>query len=621
MRRIMLLLMLIIPFAYAECVEPTNKMVINESIQLCTDVYNLVDGIRIAANDVELDCNGATINGSHIDDSIGIFAQEVASIKISNCKVSGYRSGIYLTRIEDSLVKDNYLSKNGYGIYLFQTLDLKLEENYIFENIYDGIALDVATENLILRNEIYRNKYGIYSYPNCTDNEYLENLVSNNTFGLFIVQGFQNFYKDNTVEINKRNGIHLLASNNEHIENNIVRDNEWSGFVVDRSKSNIFVDNVVNENKKTGIFIVNKSRDNIYTGNLIKKNWIFSVYLDESAYNNSIFGNEIYGTDIRDTTNATKNFFCKDELMNRYYDDATGPGCLAAPIIRNDTINISNDTIKLPVNITIDPILISQKVIETMIQGSRIDDIIQEIGLASSNLDLFKELYENTINNIRLKKKLSVVEVFLNGTRQNHTRISLIVEPNQTMYNLSVYEKVPDDVDEEDIEFGNKNYTKVNDYVYLWNFTVLDNPVNLSYVIKKLINGEPITFPLAQRVGVKKEVTVINETPVPPVEPIQPVEPEPMEETPDSSFIGMILMILLAILVLIVVMVLFFKRSMKHVGLPHHDESEIRQMVGYVNGQMSRGVTLENMKAYLINLGYDQAYINEILKRINEYRT
>jgi len=616
MKKIILLLVLILPFAYAECVVPTNKMVINESIQLCTDIYNLTDGIRIAKNNVELDCNGATLNGTHADDTIGIFAQEVANIKIINCKVTGYRSAIYLTRAEGSIVSDNYISGNAYGIYLYETITTKFTENEVFDNIYDGIALDLAKDNEVLKNSIYNNDHGIYSYSNSTDNEYRDNVVRNNTFGIFIVQGKQNYLKDNTVERNSKNGIHLLGTNNEHVENNVIRLNDWSGIVIDRSKSIIFVDNVINDNKKTGIFIVNKSRDNIFTTNLIKKNWIYSIYLDDSAYNNTIFDNEIHDTDIKDITNATTNYYCKDSLMNKYYDDANGPGCLPPPVVKNET------------PISFDPILISQKAIETVLQGARIDSIIEEVGLATSRLDVFKELYENTIGSLRLKKRLSVIEVFLNGTRQNHTRISLIIVPNETMYNLSVYEKMPEEVYETDIEFGNNNYTKINEYVYLWNFSVLDTPVNLSYVITKLINGEPITFPIAQRVGVKKKIivetvnetvindTVINDTPVM-NETIQPKnDTVEKPQKPDSQFMGMILMVIFAILVLVVVMVAFFKQSLKHSGLPHHDAEEIRQMAGYVNNQLSRGVTLDNMRAYLVNLGYDKGYIEEIMKRI-----
>jgi len=620
--RWILLLVLILPFAYAECVVPTNNMLINESIQLCTDIYNLTNGVRIADSDVSLDCNGATLNGSHAEDTIGVFAQEVGDIKIFNCKISGYRSAIYFTRVESSMVYDNYLSRNAYGLYLFETITSKFNENEIFNNFYDGIALNLATDNVLTKNSVYGNEHGIYSYTNSTDNQYRDNVVWNNTFGIFIVQGQQNYIKDNTVEKNKKNGIHLLGTNNEHVENNVVRGNEWSGIVIDRSKTIIFVDNVINDNKKTGIFIVNKSRDNIFTSNLLKNNWIYSVYLDDSAYNNSIFDNEIHDTDIKDITNASLNDYCQDGLMNKYYDDASGPGCLAAPVVKNETRNVTKNVTKNETPISFDPILISQKTIETVLQGARIDSIIEEIGLATSKLDMFKDLYEKTISSLRLKKRLSVIEVFMNGTRQNHTRISLIIEPNETMYNLSVYEKMPEDVEEEDIEFGNKNYTKINDYVYLWNFSVLDTPVNLSYVIKKLINGEPITFPLAQRVGIKKKI-IIPETPQndTPVQIPVPEQPATVNETvepekPDSQFIGIILMVIFAILVLVIVMVTFFKRSLKHTGLPHHDEDEIRQMVGYVTNQMTRGVTIANMRAYLVNLGYDREYIEEIMKRI-----
>lgn len=598
----LILIILLLPLAYAACVVPVNQMTVNESVRFCTGIYNITDGIRITKSNVELDCDGATLNGSH--DSIGVFAQEVANIKILNCRISGYRSAVYLTRVEDSSVYDNSLSNNAYGAYVLESRGINLIGNDIFSNVLDGISLDSTVKSKVKRNEIHQNGFGIYSYPNGTGNEFLENKIKNNTFGIFVVQGHQNHYKDNTIELNKKNGLHLLGSEDEHIESNIIRYNGWSGLVFDRSMANMFVDNVVSENHKTGMYIVNKSRDNTCTGNLLKRNWIFSVYLDDSAYNNSIFGNEIYRTDIRDSTNATKNSFCNDGLMNKYYDDSSGPGCLPA-LVRNETVNQT-------INLSFDPVLISQKTIETILQGSRIDGMIEDLGLAK--IDLFKELYAKTIRSIRLKKKLSVIEVFLNGSRQNHTRVSLVIEPNETMYNLSVYEKVPRDVHEEDIEFSNDNYTKINDYVYLWNFSVLDNPVNLSYVIKKLINGEPITFPLAQRVGAQK--SVINQTARVVEQPVQPIEqPVEIEEPADSRFAG-ILAILLGILTIVVVMILFFKRSTKHVGLPHHDEDEIRQMAEYVSGQLSRGVTFDNMRAYLINLGYDQSYIDEIFRRL-----
>jgi len=614
-----ILIILVLIFAMqvaADCVTPENKMKFNESATFCPGNYDLADGIAVTGNAIEIDCNNAILQGTYNGSGIGIFVQ-IGRTTVRNCIVKGYKSGIYLSMLEDALVEDNVVENSSYGIYVFQSQNSTVNDNQISKCKEDGIGIDQSFNLVISGNDMFDNLNGIYLYSNSFDNLIFENQMIGNTFGIFIDNGKDNIIKDNEIKSNEKNGIHLLKSEKIHIENNIVNENGWSGIVIDKSDDSVFVKNSVNKNDKTGFYLANESDNNVITENDIKNNMIYSVYVEKNCMDNEIFNNIMYKTDVKDFSSTTD--FCKLDLMNRYYDGASGPGCLDAPV--NVTPGYTENDSNLTIEITFDPIIIAQETIETIVSSASMPEILEKLGISITRLDIVSKLYEETLKHIKLLKSKTILEVLLNGSRQNHTSISLVIVPNETLYNFSVYEQMPEPVNESDIEFNNEDYVKVNDYVYLWNFSILSKPVNLSYVVNRLLDGDPITFPFAERIGEPKQIISIPE-PIPKEvikEPETKTEPtvetvESQRERPDESGNLMIIVyILIAVLlfgfVSLMLMIAVRKRAF--------NDEEVNQMLYYVQTQIARGVTKQNMHGYLSNLGYDEHLINEIFKRLS----
>jgi parallel beta-helix repeat protein len=196
----------------ATCTVPTDDLYINGSTTLCPGVYNIPDAgatgvIIINADDVVLDCNGATIIGS--GSGYGIWNDGHDNVTIKNCVLRNYYNGITLINwANDNVVSNNeiyenqdgihllWISKNsisdnkihgnsGYGIWLRST-----SESYIWDNICedneDGIRLTGSTDNWLYYNVISDNaEYGLYFTSDSTGNSVYSNIVCHNKIDIY----------------------------------------------------------------------------------------------------------------------------------------------------------------------------------------------------------------------------------------------------------------------------------------------------------------------------------------------------------------------------------------------------------------------------------------------------
>jgi len=123
----LLLFVLLIPFAYAECAEIFDSEHVSQSISLCSDTFDYPNGIKISADNVVLDCNTAILRGSSKE--TGIMIENRTNVTILNCNVLTYDVGIYLKNSNHITIHDNAWLKNKIGIRLYQSF-----ENTIYNN-------------------------------------------------------------------------------------------------------------------------------------------------------------------------------------------------------------------------------------------------------------------------------------------------------------------------------------------------------------------------------------------------------------------------------------------------------------------------------------------------------
>lgn len=121
--------LLLIGIAAAECIEPTDGMTIKENILFCSSTYDIPNGITIGANDVVLDCGTAVLRGIVGESEIGIRAENVDRIAIKNCNILTFTQGIYLKNVTNSLIENNAILKNRIGIRILDSYENTIRDN------------------------------------------------------------------------------------------------------------------------------------------------------------------------------------------------------------------------------------------------------------------------------------------------------------------------------------------------------------------------------------------------------------------------------------------------------------------------------------------------------------
>jgi parallel beta-helix repeat protein len=124
-----LLFLLLIPIAAAECADLTDGMTITKDTLLCSDTYDAPSGITIAADGVTLDCGTAVLRGVVGESEIGIRAENVDGITIKNCNVLTFTQGLYLKNVTNSVVEKNAFLKNRIGIRLLDSYENTIRDN------------------------------------------------------------------------------------------------------------------------------------------------------------------------------------------------------------------------------------------------------------------------------------------------------------------------------------------------------------------------------------------------------------------------------------------------------------------------------------------------------------
>jgi len=235
MKKILLLVsiffVLSLSSVYAECVVPTNGMIITEDTTLCPGTYYFCpeelpcidydyppwficsySSINFGEDNIVLDCNGAEIHGCHkylgsnswpylpIYDN-GIEITDKSGVTIKNCVIKDYFMGVLVNHSDNNIVRDNTLTDNFKGIFFRNSSYNKAINNFInyvstvefpHQGIrlgYSGYIVDkniTSTNNQILNNTInFNNKgYGIFLIATY-DNVILGNNISNTHFGVY----------------------------------------------------------------------------------------------------------------------------------------------------------------------------------------------------------------------------------------------------------------------------------------------------------------------------------------------------------------------------------------------------------------------------------------------------
>jgi parallel beta-helix repeat protein len=151
---LLLMLFLALPLAYAQCIEPSDGMVINENTVFCEGKYSLMKGLSIGSSGIKLDCNSAEITCLNSIE-IGINVVEENNVIIKNCRILNCQNGINLIRSHNNAIVSNTLLENNIGIALQSSNDNKVVWNVLINNTDSMYSINsvVDKEEILSNNE------------------------------------------------------------------------------------------------------------------------------------------------------------------------------------------------------------------------------------------------------------------------------------------------------------------------------------------------------------------------------------------------------------------------------------------------------------------------------------
>jgi len=130
--------------AAQECKDISGGDKIKSDTLLCSDIYVLETGVEIIENDVNLDCNFATLEGYGLSTGAKIKSKE--NIIIKNCNFSNFESGIFIEKSKNITLINNIFSYNLNGIFISNSRDIVLENNTYYNNGKDVLNLTMEEE-------------------------------------------------------------------------------------------------------------------------------------------------------------------------------------------------------------------------------------------------------------------------------------------------------------------------------------------------------------------------------------------------------------------------------------------------------------------------------------------
>lgn len=149
----LIIVLLLCPFAVAQCIEATDGMLVKESVMFCSSTYDVPNGISVVASNIVLDCGTAVLRGNVDESEIGLRLENVDNVTVKNCNVMTFSQGIYLKNVTSSVIEDNAVLKNRIGIRLLDSF-----ENLIRDNNDKSFQLAVSAINSKYNVVMFGNK-------------------------------------------------------------------------------------------------------------------------------------------------------------------------------------------------------------------------------------------------------------------------------------------------------------------------------------------------------------------------------------------------------------------------------------------------------------------------------
>ncbi len=143
MRLLVLLPLALVLFpAVFACESLTDGMIITKDLQLCSDTFDVPNGIIIRGDNLHIDCGTAVLRGQSGESEIGVRLENARNVTLEKCNILTFNQGLYMKNVTFSTIRDNAFLKNRIGIRMLDAF-----ENVITDNSDKSNQLAVSAIN------------------------------------------------------------------------------------------------------------------------------------------------------------------------------------------------------------------------------------------------------------------------------------------------------------------------------------------------------------------------------------------------------------------------------------------------------------------------------------------
>ena len=197
---------------WEKCLTPTDGLTITEDSSLCTGNYLLSEGLRLATDNITLNCNKANLYGD--DWGVGFYIEGIG-VTLNDCSARSFTIGLSNRGYEKTTVKDSHFENNDFGLSLWNSDQTTITDSTFKNNEISGIWLSESDDWEITNNLISRNG-------------------NSDPFsgGVYLSGSNKGLIASNDIEYNLNTGLYANQSNGTIYKNNFL-DNTESVILLD----------------------------------------------------------------------------------------------------------------------------------------------------------------------------------------------------------------------------------------------------------------------------------------------------------------------------------------------------------------------------------------------------
>ena len=336
---------------------PVEDCTVDGDLTLDFGTYFLNDSngngaIIIGANDVTLDCNGATIQGNDTNNGWGIYSNLRTNITIKNCKVANYSRGIYILRNINTTLNNNTMSNSNVNIRIVRSNFTDILNN-TFVDTFDSPIVAYCLE---LKINVYNTTVDNNNFIDCSDRgiqldtDIYNTIISNNiimnpkSIGIFLIKNSSYSRIFNNVINGTIPGDRITIrvesdSDYNEIYSNTINYSGWNAIDI-ATKYNKVYNNTIYKPNHGGIDLCDSGTNgynSIFNNTLYQKGIFSCAGIHNNITNNQIFDSNGSSVGIIIEGNAT--FLYGTRVENNLIRNASEYYCLSSGAINTTWIN------------------------------------------------------------------------------------------------------------------------------------------------------------------------------------------------------------------------------------------------------------------------------------------